>query len=150
MGVAALLTSSVAWALRAIAVGPTVETGAGVVAIRMPVTTTEPVMGVADMVATPTVMDMLAMGLATLAGMSEPPWCTVSISGESGSWGRDGAILLLSGKDIDARKARKMNASCYEGLSRVFLARNSMVSSVKPGSHRNVKISENRLFYCSF
>ena len=75
--------------------GMTVEAGAGVVVMTTPGTTTVPVTYIADMVATPAVADTPSMGAMTTEGISKSPLSAAWISGGSGSWGSEGAMLLV-------------------------------------------------------
>ena len=80
-----------------------------------PGTTTLPVTCVPDTVAIPTVTDTPETGVVMVAGISEPPSCTASITGAPGSWDRDGVMFLFLGKDIDARNSRKMRPTVKLG-----------------------------------
>ncbi len=84
--------------------------------IVMPGTIASSVAGGADAPASPARTGAVASGDVSVALKNEMPWCVASISGGTGAWASDGALLPVSSDIMSAKSRFKMKFGMYGGV----------------------------------
>jgi hypothetical protein len=78
------------------------------------------VAGGADAAASPARTDALASGDVSVVWKNEMPWCVALISGGTGAWASDGALLPVSSNIVVYQIAIKMKMGMYGGVVSVI------------------------------